>query len=107
MKTITSDELIEKLSMDYTSFRLLNALEPSPVMTAQIPHSLNIIEEEELLQRLKKHEEIVVYCTDNICNKSIVMYYRLEGLGYKNVFRYPGGIREWVTIGQDLEDISA
>ena len=107
MKTITSDELIEKLSMDYTSFRLLNALEPSPAMTGQIPHSLNIIKEEEILLRLKKNEEIVVYCTDHICNKSIVMYYQLESMGYKNVFRYPGGIREWVSIGQELEDISA
>jgi rhodanese-related sulfurtransferase len=107
MKTITCDELIIKLSVDYTSFRLLNALEPSPVMTAQIPHSLNILKEEEILLRLKKDEEIIVYCTDHICNKSIVMYYRLEGLGYKNVFRYPGGIREWVSIGQELEDISA
>ena len=107
MKTITCDDLIEKLRVDYTSFRLLNALEPSPAMTAQIPHSLNIIKEEEILLQVKKDEEIVVYCTDHICNKSIVMYYQLEGLGYKNVFRYPGGIREWVTIGQDLEDISA
>jgi rhodanese-related sulfurtransferase len=107
MKTITCDELINKLMVDYTSFRLLNALEPSPVMTAQIPHSLNILKEEEILLRLKKDEEIIVYCTDHICNKSIVMYYRLESLGYKNVFRYPGGIREWVSIGQELEDISA
>ncbi len=34
------------------------------------------------------------------------MYYQLESLGYINVFRYPGGIREWVKKGQELEDIS-
>lgn len=107
MKTITCDDLIEKLRVGHATFRLLNALEPSAAMTAQIPHSLNIIKEEEILLLLKKDEEIVVYCTDHICNKSIVMYYQLEGLGYKNVFRYPGGIREWVSIGQELEDISA
>ena len=107
MKTITCDDLIEKLRVDYSSFRLLNALEPSPAMTAHIPHSLNIIKEEEILLQLKKDEVIVVYCTDHICNKSIVMYYQLESLGYNNVFRYPGGIRECVSIGQELEDISA
>jgi len=39
-------------------------------MTAQIPHSLNIIKEEEILLQLKKD-------------------------------------REWVSIGQEMEDISA
>lgn len=107
MKTITCDDLIERLKVDYTSFRLLNALELSPAMTAQIPHSLNILKEDEILVQLRKDEEIVVYCTDHICNRSIVMYYQLEDLGYKNVFRYPGGIREWVNNGQELEDISA
>ena len=76
-------------------------------MTGQIPHSLNIIKEEEILLQLKKDEEIVVYCTDHICNKSITMYYQLESLGYKKVFRYPGGLREWVSIVQELEDFSA
>ena len=84
MKTITCDDLIDRLKVDYTSFK-----------------------EEEILVQLRKDEEIVVYCTDHICNRSIVMYYQLEDLGYKNVFRYPGGIREWANNGQELEDISA
>jgi rhodanese-related sulfurtransferase len=105
MKTIDCKGLIEKLNENHSSFRLLNALEPSPVRMQQIPNSLNILQKEDLLQRLSEDDEIVVYCTDSSCNKSVVLYYQLEQMGYKNVSRYAGGIRDWVSNGQALEEI--
>ena len=107
MKTIDCEVLIEKLTENRASFRLLNALELSPVRMQQIPNSLNILQEEEILERLKKDDEIVVYCTDSSCNKSVVLYYKLEHLGYKNVARYAGGIIDWVGNGQVLEEVNA
>ena len=107
MKTIDCKSLIEKLIENHSSFRLINALEPSYVRTEQIPNSLNINLKENILQGLKVDDEIVVYCTDNSCNKSVVLYYQLEQLGYKNVSRYAGGIRDWVRNGQSLEEIPA
>ena len=107
MKTITFNDLLEKINGDHSSIILLNALEPSPVRKYQIPNSLNIYQENEILERLHKHkdDEIVVYCTDSVCNKSIALYYLLEHLGYKNVARYAGGLKDWVSHGQALEEI--
>ncbi len=105
MKTITFNDLIEKVNGDHSSIRLLNALEPSQIRRYQIPNSLNISKKEDILQRLNKDDEIVVYCTDTVCNQSIALYHLLEHLGYKNVSRFAGGLREWDGNGQALEDI--
>ena len=50
-------------------------------------------------QELKQNDEIVVYCTDYACNKSIILYHLLESMGYKNIYRFAGGLREWETMG--------
>jgi len=105
MKTIDFDTLQEKMSRDPNSFILINALEPSYIRRFQIPNSLNIIGKEDILNRLSMDAEIVVYCTDTACNESTNLYYLLEHLGYKNVSRFPGGVREWDLKGQALEEI--
>jgi len=95
----------EKMSDDHKSFVLINALEPSYIRRFQIPNSLNLTRKEDILDRLSKEDEIVVYCSDTACSESTNLYYMLEHLGYKNVFRYPGGLREWDSKGQALEEI--
>ena len=51
---------------------------------------------------LKREDEIVVYCTDVSCNKSINLYYLLKSMGFQNVRRYSGGLMEWFLSGYDL-----
>ena len=106
MKTIDFNTLQEKISENQKSFILLNALEPSYIRRFQIPNSLNITRKEEIVQSLDKEDEIVVYCSDTVCNESSTMYHMLEDMGYKNVSRYAGGLTEWYENGQALEEIT-
>ncbi len=105
MKTIDFSDLMDKVNGNQTSFVLLNAMEPSPIRRYQIPNSLNIRNEDDIEQRLLKDDEIVVYCSDSSCNQSIRLYYLLEHLGFKNISRYAGGLKDWVSNGQTLEGI--
>jgi rhodanese-related sulfurtransferase len=105
MRTIDIDTLQEKMKADQKSFILINALEPSFIRRFQIPDSLNLLNKEDILNRLGKEDEIVVYCSDTACNESTNLYYLLEHLGYKNVFRFPGGLMEWDRKGMALEEI--
>jgi rhodanese-related sulfurtransferase len=105
MKTIDYQTLIEKMQNNNAKVTLLNALEPSPIRRLQIPHSLNISRVRDIEHELSKDDDIVVYCSDTVCNQSINLYHQLEHLGFKNVFRYPGGLRDWHRNGQALEEI--
>ncbi len=105
MKTIDFNTLQGKISDEHQSIVLLNALEPSIIRRFQIPNSSNFLQREEIEQELGKDDEIIVYCSDTFCNRSINMYYLLEHLGYKNVSRFSGGLREWFNKGQELEEI--
>ena len=105
MKTIDYNELLEKVNQDQKSIKLLNALKPSPTRKHQIPNSLNLIQKEDLMQSLHRDDEIIVYCSDKACNQSINLYYLLIQLGFNNVTRYAGGIKEWDQNGQALEEI--
>jgi len=105
MKTIDYNSFVEKLHSGQSTVKLLNALEPSPIRRLQIPNSINFHQVEDVEQVLSKDDEIIVYCTDTACNESTNLYYRLEHLGYRNVTRFSGGIREWDSNGQALEEI--
>ena len=106
MKTIDYNSFVEKVNAKQSSIKLLNALEPSPIRKYQIPNSLNILQREDIQQKLNKDDEIIVYCTETACNESTNLYHLLEHLGYKNVSRFSGGLREWFSKGQALEEIS-
>ena len=106
MKTIDYNSFVEKVDAKQSSIKLLNALEPSPIRKYQIPNSLNILQREDIQQKLNKDDEIIVYCSDTPCNRSTNLYYLLEHLGYKNVSRFSGGLREWFNKGHVLEEIT-
>ena len=105
MRTIDFETLREKMTTDHPTTILLNALEPSYIRRFQIPNSLSILRKKDILNQLSPDDEIVVYCSDRACNASINLYYLLEHLGYRNIFRYPGGLMEWDSKGQALEEI--
>ena len=46
---------------------------------------------------------IVAYCTSLKCPASKMLAENLVKLGYKNVIKYPGGIEEWVKLGNPVE----
>ncbi len=105
MKTIDYHNFLEKVYNSQSNAILINALEPSPIRRVQIPNSLNIYQVDDIEQELSKEAEIIVYCTDIPCNLSSNLYYMLKQLGYQNVTRYAGGLREWDSKDQALEEI--
>jgi rhodanese-related sulfurtransferase len=102
MNQITRDDLKKKLDR-HENFKLVNALEPEKFRVLHIPHSVNVFKKEDIPNVLKPDDEIVVYCTDDSCNKSVAMYYLLESMGYTKVHRFPGGIRAWQEAGYEME----
>src|SRR5687768_7896931 len=102
MKTINAQQLKSRLDSG-SPVKLVNAMEENKFQAMHIPGSLNLYRREDIEKSLKKDDEIIAYCTDESCNKSILLYNLLEAMGYKNVTRFGGGMREWEEAGYSLE----
>ena len=50
-----------------------------------------------------KEAMIIVYCSNFQCPASGLLADRLTRMGYKNVWKYPGGIEEWEASGHKVE----
>lgn len=53
--------------------------------------------------KVNKNKTIVVYCGFVGCERSHQGAKYLVSKGFKNVYRYPGGISAWVDAGNDIE----
>lgn len=87
MNLISCEELKRKIDRK-DEFKLVNALEEAKFRAMHIPGSLNIYKKEDIQRLLSSDDEIVVYCTDEACNKSILLYQLLEAYGYKKISRF-------------------
>ena len=101
MNLISCEELKRKMDLK-EDFKLVNALEESKFRAMHIPGSLNIYMKEDIQTMLAIDDEIVVYCTDEACTKSILLYQLLETMGYKKLWRFAGGLRKWQEDGYAL-----
>jgi len=68
-----------------------------------VPNSLRLYQSDEALAGLDRDDEIVVYCSSDICYASISAYYLLMQRGFKNVRRYAGGLLDWQGAGYPLD----
>ena len=55
------------------------------------------------VEQINKDKTIVVYCGFVGCERSHQGAMYLVSKGFKNVYRYPGGISAWVDAGNDIE----
>ena len=102
MKSINAKELKQRLDAG-EPIKLVNALEENKFLAKHIPGSLNLLMKEDIEKALGKNDQVVVYCTDVACNKSIYLYQLLEAIGYTNVYRFAGGLVEWEKEGYPME----
>ena len=51
----------------------------------------------------KKNKKVVIYCGFTKCQRSHQAAMYLKKKGYKNVYRYAGGISAWVDAGYNVE----
>ena len=115
MNKISCEELKKKID-DKDDFKLVFCLEehrfranhiPGSIcipITSEIPITPESIQnkpalKENIMQLLGMDDEIVVYCSDVSCVASIRLYQRLEHFGFKNISRFPGGLRKWEENG--------
>ena len=64
-----------------------------------MPNSLSLYQSREALAGLDRDDEIVVYCSNDLCPASISAYYLLVQRGFKKVRRYAGGLLDWQEAG--------
>ncbi len=101
MNFINSKDLKRKIDQQ-ENFKLVNAMKKGKFKAAHISGSLNINNETDMLSQLKVDDEIIVYCSDQGCNDSIILYHMLESAGYNNITRFSGGLLEWFNAGFSL-----
>lgn len=108
MKTLSREKLKEMIGKD-NDFLLVNVLLPKQFNREHIPGSVNIPVNDENFERKfeekaeSKDRKIVVYCASFDCKASPNAAERLENLGYKKVYDYQGGIKDWKEAGYPTE----
>lgn len=86
-------------------FALINTLAPEEFEKTHIPGSVNIpVEDDDFVEKVErladsKDDKMVVYCVGIGCEASEKAAMKLEGAGFKNVYRYLGGARAWRAVG--------
>ncbi len=101
MKQISCEELQRKFDQQ-DKFTHVNALEKSRLRAIHIPKFINICKDEDIQKCLAFDDFIVIYCTDEACNRSILLYQKLQAFGYEKIFRFAGGLRAWEASGYEL-----
>jgi rhodanese-related sulfurtransferase len=86
---------------------IVDALAPISFAASHLPGAINIPPEsvDELAPRQipDPDAEVVVYCTSDTCDASVIVARRLLELGYRHVSHYAGGKRDWSAAGLPLE----
>lgn len=103
---ITRDELKAKLDRG-EDLAIVEALPERYYEDAHLPGALNIPHDrvDELAPALlpDKSQEIVVYCSNKVCQNSPQAVRRLVVLGYQNVRDYAAGKQDWMEAGLPTE----
>lgn len=104
---ISVEEL--QMSKNLNELIILDAREEAEFEISHIPSSKyigykNFNSNIEILQRLNRNTEIVVYCSIGIRSEKIAE--KLYNLGFQNVKNLYGGIFEWKNKGYTVVDIT-
>jgi rhodanese-related sulfurtransferase len=96
-------EDIQQILKENNKYILINTL-PSNLQSCLIPNTINISEEEILINNMiKTNKSIVIIIYGKNANDMSVYdkYDQLVKLGFSRVYIYPGGIFEWLCL-QDI-----
>ena len=107
---IDRDELWRKIQAS-DDFVLVDALAPIAFARTRLPGAVNLTTDwvDSRAERWIPDQatEVVVYCSDEDCDSSVIVARRLLQRGYTNVRHYPGGKRDWIAAGLPLEGSGA
>ncbi len=107
IRTLTTDELRERLEQPRRGLELWNVLTDDYFKGEMIPGSrrvpLDTVGREVAQGGIAKDAEIIVYCSGPTCPQSGAAAEKLVKLGYTNVRRYEDGKQDWQEAGLPLE----
>jgi len=95
-----------KSLVDQGRVQLLDVLSPSEFKKEHLPQAINVPLEKlttETTKSLRKDIAVIVYSTDFQCDLSARAAWRLETMGFQEVYRYTPGKVDWLAAGWQTE----
>jgi len=95
-----------KEKLDHNEVKLVEVLDKEAYNKEHIKGAMNIPLERigtEAKDRFAEDDQIVVYCSNFDCSASPTAAKKLDGLGFKNVYDYQGGKKDWKDAGLPME----
>jgi len=86
--------------------QLVEVLPASEYKKEHLPEAISIPLENMTAQttkQLRKDVAVIVYCADFQCDLSARAAWRLESMGFQEVYRYTPGKADWLAAGWDTE----
>jgi rhodanese-related sulfurtransferase len=90
--------------------QLVDVLPASEYKKEHLPQALNLPLETmtaETTRSLRKDVPVIVYCGDYQCDLSARAAWRLESMGFQEVYRYTPGKADWLAAGWETEGTQA
>jgi len=109
MKTITRDQLKQKLDDDDQDIMLVEVLGPDHYDSFHLPGAINVPYDDRFENRIRSQvpdraQPVVVYCLDEDCDASVKAAHAMAGLGYEQVYDYEAGKVDWKQAGLPIEN---
>lgn len=108
VRDLTREDLKEMMDKG-ESFVLVNVLDPEDFEYEHLCGSINIPAPtigRDAPGILNKDDTIVLYCSGPRCVASAIAADKLDSLGYSDIWRYEGGIKEWKEAGYCIEGLA-
>jgi len=90
--------------------QLVEVLPASDYKKEHLPEALNMPLETltaATTKTLRKDQAVIVYCADYQCDLSARAAWRLESMGFQEVYRYTPGKADWLSAGWETEGTEA
>jgi len=90
--------------------QLLDVLPATVFKKEHLPQAINLPLEtmtNETVKALRKDQAVIVYCADFECDLSARAAWRLESMGFQEVYRYTPGKADWLAAGFETEGTQA
>jgi len=92
-----------KLYGEGRTFKLVMVMNEWHFEASHIPGSIPVSNRQDATKKLRPDEEIVVYCSDDMCSSSQIAADRMERAGFTRILHYKGGLKDWSAAGYPLE----
>src|SRR5207244_7713624 len=90
--------------------QLIEVLPAAEYKREHLPQAVNVPLEtmtSESTKFLRKDVAVIVYCADFQCDLSARAAWRMESMGFQEVYRYTPGKADWLSAGWETEGAQA